>query len=34
MNVYFFDDDSKEYYGTCTDESRMDGKGGTWINVR
>lgn len=32
-DVYFYDDDSREYYGIYPDECRMDGKGDTWINV-
>ena len=33
-DVYFYDDDSREYYGIHPDESRPDGKGDIWINVR
>lgn len=33
-DVYFYDDDSREYYGIHPDECRPDGKGDTWINVR
>jgi len=32
--VYFYDDDSKEYYGIYCDECRLDDKGDVWINVR
>jgi len=32
--VYFYDDDSKEYYGIYCDECRVDDKGDVWINVR
>lgn len=32
--VYFYDDDSKEYYGIYPDEIRTDEKGDVWIKVR
>lgn len=32
--VYFYDDDSKEYYGIYVDEARTDDKGDVWIKVR
>ena len=32
--VYFYDDDSKEYYGIYPDEIRADDKGDIWIKVR
>lgn len=32
--VYFYDDDSKEFYGIYADEYRIDDKGEVWINVR
>lgn len=32
--VYFYDDDSKEFYGIYPDEYRIDDKGELWINVR
>lgn len=32
--VYFFDDDSKEYYGIYPEECHRDDRGDTWINVR
>lgn len=32
--VYFYDDDSREYYGIYPEECRQDDKGDIWINVR
>lgn len=32
--VYFYDDDSREYYGIYPDEIRADDKGDIWIKVR
>ena len=32
--IYFFDDDSEEYYGIYPDEIRTDEKGEVWIKVR
>ena len=32
--VYFYDDDSREYYGIYPDEIRTDEKGDVWIKVR
>ena len=32
--IYFYDDDSKEYYGIYPDEIRTDGNGDLWIKVR
>ena len=32
--IYFYDDDSKEYYGIYPDEIRTDEKGDVWIKVR
>ena len=32
--VYFYDDDSREYYGIYPQELRTDDKGDVWINVR
>lgn len=32
--VYFYDDDSREYYGIYPDEIRTDEKGDIWIKVR
>ena len=32
--IYFYDDDSEEYYGIYPDEIRTDEKGDVWIKVR
>lgn len=32
--VYFFDDESRDYYGIYKDEWRIDDKGDVWIKVR
>ena len=32
--IYFYDDDSQEYYGIYPDEIRTDEKGDVWIKVR
>lgn len=32
--VYFYDDDSKEYYGIFTDECREDERGDIWMKIR
>ena len=34
IGVYFYDDDSREYYGIYPDEIRTDEKGDVWIKVR
>lgn len=34
QRIYFYDDDSQEYYGIYPDELRLDAQGDVWIKIR